>query len=500
MGIVNKLKEKLEHTHINIPPKNFHVGKGDFSTIKETIPTTIDTRTIYRNRFNNGVNLGALFVLEPWIFDSKLNECGGDCEFECISNMCKKKSSDEAVKRLQNHYETYISRINWDWLNKNGITALRVPIGYWHVDNGSFTDGLPFESLKGIYSQCKPWDTFKKLIERANQHKIGILIDIHGLPGGANTDSHSGEKSGNASFFQNSKYVDKMVNEVIPFIVKELPLHYENIIGLQIVNEAKFDEKGKDEQKYYEKAIKAINKIDPNLPIIISDGWWPEQWADWLQKTNSDSSVIVDTHIYRCFSDEDKSKSAEQIIKDLNKTVNLPYDKADFMVGEFSCVLDEQTWSKTKGDRKTWVEEFGKEQIKTFNKVASWGWFFWTLQFQWGDGGEWGIVPQVNNAAIPIRNKKQVNIDSGAIQSIVSEHVNYWDDKGDRFEHERFMDGLNQAIDDIKNFNKFDSSRIGRLHAWVATRRSQYIKEHGDSEFMWEWDQGYQRGLSEFNH
>ena len=489
MGIVNRLKQQFEHPHIVNPAKALHVARPP-SPIKSQADTSIDARTIYRNRFNNGVNLGSLFVLEPWIFDSKLNEFGGNCELEHINNICQKTSPNDAIQRLQNHYTEYINRIDWKWLSDVAhVTALRVPVGYWHVNNGFFTDGLPFQPLKQIYEQSKPWDMLKSLIEKANQYNIGILVDIHGLPGGANTDSHSGETSGNACFFSTSKYVNTMIENVIPFIVSDLSLRYENIIGIQVVNEAKFDEK----------AIRTINQIDPGLPIVISDGWWPQQWADWLEKKKFDTLVVIDSHVYRCFSDEDKSQSAEQIINNLSQSVNFPANKADFVVGEFSCVLDEQTWSKTNGDRQEWAKKFGNEQINVFRNVASWGWFFWTLQFQWGDGGEWGFVPQVNNGAIPVRNKSSISIDPVRIQEIISEHVKYWNGKGDRFEHERFEAGIKQAAEDIQNFDHFDHSRIGRIRSWMITRRAQHIQQYGDSEFIWEWEQGYQRGISEFN-
>lgn len=509
MGIVDKLKEKFEGTHIDtkieqkLPFHRHHDNKqSSFNSIQQ--PTSIDLgkRTIYRNRVNNGVNLGSLFVLEPWIFDSKLNENGGDCELTYLTKLIEKFDEGETIDRLSNHYDQYLDKIDWNWLVDVGtVTALRVPIGYWHVDNGRFVKNLPFQPLMNIYSQAKPWDFLKRLIQRASDYNVGILIDIHGLPGGANTDSHSGEINGKVKFFNTKKYVDVMINEVIPFVVKDLCQKYENIIGIQIVNEAKFDEKGRDEKKYYQGAITTINKLDSSLPIVISDGWWPDQWANWLQETGLDKIVIIDTHIYRCFSDDDKSKDANQIITNLQNTVNLPSDKADFMIGEFSCVLDEQTWKRTtKGDRQQWVKNFGNQQVKLFNQRASWGWFFWTLQFQWGDGGEWGFVPQINNGSIPVRNKKSINIDKSKIDSIISDHINYWNGKGNKFEHERFEDGIKKAIEDIESFDKFDNSRIGRLHSWIAIRRQEYIKDHGDSEFMWEWDQGYQRGITEFNH
>lgn len=488
----DKIKQKFEKAKGAFEPSN--------EGVSVSIPETggLSKKDIYRNRYNYGVNLGGFFVLEKWIFESVFDK-GGDNEFDAVSAQVNGSSVDEAAGKLAKHYDDYISRIDWNWLKEAGITSLRVPIGYWHVGNGRLLDGLPFEPLREVYSRAKPWDMLKNLINKAAEHDIGVLVDVHGLPGGANTDMHSGYRNNAPSFFNKGKYIDKMVNVVLPFICRDVCVNYENVIGLQIVNEAVFENSAQGQKNYYSRAVAALSQIDPGLPIVISDGWWPDQWADWLGQTNLTANVVVDSHVYRCFSEEDKAKNANQIINDLPGSINWPKDKADFVVGEFSCVLDGETWKKTSGNREEWVQKLGKVQTSTFANVASWGWFFWTLQFQYGDGGEWGLVPMVNRCAIPRRPKGSPSIDEHRIREIINEHINYWKDKGgDAMEHWRFEDGLRGAVADINAFAQFDNSRIGRWKALTMQRRAQYISQKGDSEYMWEWDQGFQRAMDEF--
>ncbi|QLG70433.1 hypothetical protein HG535_0A03720 [Zygotorulaspora mrakii] len=492
----HKIKQKFESA------KEHHGGNSQ-TNFGISIPTAgdISKREIYRNRYNHGVNLGSCFVNESWIYDT-IFEKGGDNEYDAVSRQVKETSVDEAAENLSRHYKEYISKIDWKWLKEEaGITALRVPVGYWHVGNGKFVKSLAFESLQNVYAKAKPWDAFKDLIKKAEENDIGILVDIHGLPGGANTDSHSGESVKTASFFGSRSYVDIMVNEVIPFIVTDVCQGNENIIGLQIVNEAAFDNDAKKQKKYYSRAVKSVKSIDESLPVVISDGWWPQQWSDWLEKEKLDTSVVIDSHVYRCFSDDDKSKNADSICKDIPNSINFPRDKADYVVGEFSCVLDGETWSKTKETRDECVKKFGNSEIKQFSQVASWGWFFWTLQFKYGDGGEWGLKPMTEKGAIPKRPKDaSIPPDENKIKDIIKEHNDYWKDKGgDKMEHWRFEDAIRCAIADIEAFHKFDGSRLGRWHAWSEQRKLQHIQEKGESDYIWEWKQGYQRALDEFN-
>jgi len=488
MTLFNSLKEKFE--------------KKDFT--KEIILSdalNVDRRTIYRNRVNYGVNLGSLFVLESWIYDDLFNEVGGcNSEFEAVSKCITKFGNNGTADRLRQHYESYLQKIDWNFLRNNAnITSIRVPIGYWHVNNGSFLNGLPFQPVAGVYAAAKPWDYVKQLITTASRYNISILVDVHGLPGGANSEAHSGMIQNPAVFFRTPRYVNKMCDEILPFITRDICVPYENIAGLQIVNEAYFDNTANDMKNYYARAVSSISKIDNNLPVVISDGWWPQQWSDWVSANNLAYNVVIDSHIYRCFSNEDKNKDAGTIINQLPQTVSFDKGKADFVVGEFSCVLDEETWKRTNGNRNVFISNFGTMQTSIFPKMASFGWYFWTLQFKWGDGGEWGFIPQVSKKNLQLRSKTVKNIDQNTVNKIIADHIQYWKGKGDRFEHWRFEDAIRQAVQDIQGFNSLANSKIGRWKSWTLRRRREYIASKGDSSFMWEWDQGYQRGLDEFN-
>ncbi|SCU80363.1 LADA_0B06876g1_1 [Lachancea dasiensis] len=491
--MLDKLKHKVEKLKIsnkkeeNVPD----MGKSD----------GLSRRDIYRNRYNYGVNFGSMFVQESYIYHDLFSEGGGN-EHEAVGALAAKSSTDEVAKKLQEHYSNYASDQDWEWLQKEaGVTAIRLPIGYWHVDNGRFiTSGMKFHDLKDVYKAAKPWDAVRSVIKKAADHKIGVLVDIHGLPGGANNDDHSGESNGGqAKFFASSDFVTSLVDDVIPFIVKDVCQPNENVIGLQVVNEAAFSDSAKAEKKFYAKAIQAVQKIDDSLPVVISDGWWPGQWADWLEDKKLTNSVVIDSHVYRCFSDDDKKKNAKQITDDLSKSLNLSSDKADYMVGEFSCVLDGQTWDKTKESRDECVAKFGQKQTQVFQDQASWGWFFWTFKFQEGDGGEWGFRPMVEKNCIPRRPRVDPATDDGKLQHIVDGHAAYWKDKGDKFEHWRFEEGLQAAVADVAAFNEFDHSRVGRTHYFTSLRKAQHVAAKGDSSFVWEWEQGYQQGLANFN-
>ena len=77
-------------------------------------------------------------------------------------------------------------------------------------------------------------------------------------------------------------------------------------------------------------------------------------------------------------------------------------------IRDSSCVIDGQSWDKTSGNRDDLVKKYGQAQTSIFQRQASWGWFFWTLQFESGDGGEWGYIPTVSYTHLDVYKRQLI--------------------------------------------------------------------------------------------
>lgn len=470
-----------------------------------------NTRQIYQNRENFGVNLGACFVLEKWIY----HELFGDTsvELEAVKQLVKKSGKDEARDKFENHWKNYMNDGDWNWLQDHGVTAVRVPLGYWEIDGGKYAKHTKFEKYaKDVYKNA--WSIFKsEFIEKANEKGIAVLIDIHGLPGGANGDSHSGEKEGGSAEFWGNQTLQLQMCDMMKFIAQDVK-NYDNIAGIQIVNESEFANDPKRQRYYYGAAINLIREADSTIPVVISDGWWPDQWVKWVQEKQKDGNigVVIDHHVYRCASDDDKKKSPKQIINDLDGDVltNLTDDGkgADFMIGEYSCVLDGQSWDKDNANAKRddFVKDFGHKQIEVFDQRAGFGSFFWTFKFQAGNGGEWDFKTMTNNNVIvnPINFKGKSVPDDGKRDEILNGefegHKRWWDENSpqETFEHDRYKEGFLAGWNDCKEFAQFNGSILGRKEAWKAARLQEHIKDKGKGKHLWEWEHGFDTAIRKF--
>jgi aryl-phospho-beta-D-glucosidase BglC (GH1 family) len=464
-------------------------------------------RAIYQSRQNFGVNFGSLFVLEKYIFDEMFID-GAGVELDAIKNYVNKNGIAETRNKMEQHWLNYCSDNDWAWLKEKGIQSVRIPIGYWIVSGGLFTKGTSFESISSVYINA--WNIFKQhYIEKAKAYQISILVDLHALPKGANTGDHSGEWFNEAGFWRDNHTIDLAVS-ICTFIARDLK-NYDNISGIQIVNESVFDNDAVGQKKYYTQAINAIRYENLDVPVVISDGWWTDQWIKFLNKSSKGNSgnlgIVIDDHIYRCFSADDKKKRVEQIINDLHHTVlNGLSEEADILIGEYSCVLDTHSWDNSKGvSRDEKVREYGNRQVEIFKDKAKAGFYFWTYKFQNGDGGEWGLCPMIDRGCIPTRNSfaslpSQQDFDA-IFNEAFQNHINYWrsQNPNEKYEFWRYQEGFITAWNDAATFANFNNSRIGRIVAWKYTRRDEHIKARGNNRFLWQWDAGFQEALDRFN-
>ena len=74
-----------------------------------------------------GVNLGSLFIVEPWMAGKEWASMGcGDSksEFDCVSKL----GQEAADKAFQKHWDTWITEEDWKWLSDIGINTVRIPV------------------------------------------------------------------------------------------------------------------------------------------------------------------------------------------------------------------------------------------------------------------------------------------------------------------------------------------------------------------------------------
>ncbi|WPK23269.1 hypothetical protein PUMCH_000504 [Australozyma saopauloensis] len=478
------------------------------------ISENISDKSFVQYRTNFGVNLGGCFVREKWMFENSMmgDEWNHKTELQALKLEVGARNHDGARDFLENFWRGFMNDGDWDWIRSKGMNSVRVPIGYWNIDGGNFTGGTKFAPYADIYRNS--WQIFKShFIEAAARFNISVLVDVHALPGGANADSHSGEEH-TADFWWDEGKQGLMV-DAVRFIARDLR-GYNNISGIQIVNEA-MDVKPKDSlYRYYERAMRAIREEDNSVPVVISDGWWTPNFTGWIKNLQGDDQnfgFILDAHCYRMVTGEDKGKSAQQITDDLegdfvngSKFITDEEKKVvDLMLGEFTCVLSGESWShsgvnpgeRNDPGRRELAARFGRKQIELALKRTPAAIYFWSYKFPY-DWGEWD-AREVFNGYI---GAPSVSMPPGGLFEELRDgeyngHIKYWTDKGLNYDFDRYKLGFEAGWSDAYAFAE-RGAMVGRKQALKFARKQQHIRERGNLGDIWQFEQGYDKALEHF--
>ncbi|CAK4032617.1 glycoside hydrolase family 5 [Lecanosticta acicola] len=485
-------------------------------------PTSSD---VFKYRYHHGVNLGSIFILERWLTGCMFNDKSqGTSELASVESWVQLEGTEAARNRFEKHWKEYVSDADLDWLKDVAkCTTVRLPIGYFTL-GAPYCKGTPFEHVAPVYQNA--WQAVRDLVKRCHARGIGTLIDLHGLPGGANGGEHSGTNSGKAGFWGSGKFRE-LATRCICFIVQQAR-NMEGVAGVQLVNEADTNAKGMYE--WYTTVLSETSKIDASMPIYISDGWDLTQAATWTQQLNSmarpnTSPVVIDTHLYWCFTPDDARKSPQQITGEVWTKLHenelkdgrvVDQGASQAVVGEYSCVLGEECWAKGGGEpREALCRKFGSAQSQRYQQRAG-GSFFWTSRMDWMPGGEWGFKQMTEQNAIvaPASLALEPGDVQGRINSASSQrdfrrgntwgaHCQYWDtNHPGHYEHERFARGWDVGFEDAAAFfgmrsqhGQRGADKIGMLDVWTLKR----LRESGQGgPFVWEYEDGFRQGIADF--
>ncbi|KAF2150031.1 glycoside hydrolase family 5 protein [Myriangium duriaei CBS 260.36] len=487
-------------------------------------------RDLYKYRFGHGTNLGSVFCLEAWLTGSMFPAGAGSSELAAVTASLQESGLDATIQKFESHWRNYISDGDLDWLvNEAQCNSVRLPIGYWTLGS-AYTRGTPFEPVARVYEHA--WTAVKDLITRCEARNIGVLVDFHGLPGGANGNDHSGTNSGRAELWENDSFKTLSV-DCLHFIASQLR-DVDNVIGIQICNEAEGSALNKGLWEFYDRAISAISTVDPSIPIYLSDAWnLPNALSAASGRNNMASNLnplVIDTHKYFCFSDVDTNKAPKQIIKESETTLSsLPTDEvhkrgaSPVVVGEYSCVMSETSWQQSPEQRNALVDSFGRAQSSHYNSSAM-GSYFWTYRMDWMPGGEWGFKEQVTKGHIRCPQhlqwtRWQVRLQAKRArdnalrrrEETVRSHCEYWDKNyPGEYDHGLFERGWDTGFEDAAALFEMRETmvhldggedaiiggdKLGSIDLWVL-KRLRDAKVEG--RFVWEFEHGIRQGLRDF--
>lgn len=296
-----------------------------------------------------------------------------------------------------------------------------------------------------------------------------------------------------------------------------------NVVGLELLNEPKNDNRL---QGFYDSLIQQCRSITgPHFPIYVSDAWDTAHYS--VYAGGKPDFVVVDHHLYRCFTPEDKALTGVQHAQKLRNEFAGTFAnwcnaaRGGLVVGEWSAALDD--WNKGMSDteRDRNKREFVAAQLELYNKYSA-GWWFWTLKK--GDGWDagWSAKDAVTAQILPgwvgsgrfkgtpAQSTKDKAMTQGqselpgleksqSTSSCPDAHTSYWNANGGAPNPQVYSPGFSQGWDDAIIFLSHCSgvSELGFLARWCDRRKAEYEQSHGSlGAAAWEWEHGFREGVA----
>lgn len=277
----------------------------------------------------------------------------------------------------------------------------------------------------------------------------------------------------------------------------------ENVVGLQLLNEP---QPHHSLEEWYSSTIDEIRRVAPTLPLYIHDAWDTAKYASFVGRRAESDFVVVDHHLYRCFTSSDQTLSGDEHARALHANMNGELaDRANscrgnFIVGEFSAALNPASLrSGEAGEQDRQRRAFARAELELFERHCS-GWFFWTYKKDGWDAG-WSLRDTIRAEIMPAWYGTKINPEKSIINDTARRdsakdkalqgHTSYWGQYKGKYEHWRFEDGFIRGWEDAYAFFSLTVGRsiseIGFKGQWAKRRAAAHAQEKGHSGSIWEF-------------
>ncbi|EPS42511.1 hypothetical protein H072_3516 [Dactylellina haptotyla CBS 200.50] len=371
-----------------------------------------------------GVNAGGWLVLEPWITPSLWaywnNNPGAGPVDEY--HLCQRWGKVDCLRRLQRHWDTFMTQADFQKMAARGLNTVRIPIGYWAF---TLLPGDPYVQGQQAY--------LDRAIGWARSAGLKVWIDLHGAPGSQNGFDNSGLRD--QINWQKGDTIGQTLGVLRQIASKYSKAPYsDTVVVIELLNEPLGPNLDftKLRQFYYDGFGNVRNY--GSTWIAISDAF--KQVSQWNGILNSNTQkVLLDHHHYQVFSPGEVSRSFDQQISVACGARTETQGSRDkyVVVGEWSgAMTDCAKWlngfnryaryegrfpgswwvgscsgnhwgdlTKMSWTQKQNLRKYIEAQILSWETAA--GWIFWTWKAEGGNMNDdwnmsklfdWGLIPR----------------------------------------------------------------------------------------------------------
>ncbi|KAJ3299654.1 hypothetical protein HK104_007873 [Borealophlyctis nickersoniae] len=356
-----------------------------------------------------GVNLGSMFIIEPWMLPNEWASMGGSgscSEFDLWS-----KNLPGTPAAFKKHWETWVTIDDiYNLVYDYGINTFRIPLGYWIVEeltyygDGSGREPFPLGGYPYLL-RVLSW------IKGAGANAILVL---HGAPGGQVNNAFTGQCNPNPGFYNSYNY-----GRALKWARNMTRLaHNEGkgvVIGIEAVNEPETDPaKTPGLGQYYTDFANAVRDEESKMGVqcgptsvgvkpyndcvnlVFMDNHW--QWGNHANPADScRGHCIYDDHNYACFGGPPSQSLAgykSWFCNDNRLDQNAQARNTPTITMEWSLC---NNFGASVSDMTTIAKQ---QMYKYTSGSAAKGWMFWNFKVE-NRGKDWDYRSAVDAGIMP---------------------------------------------------------------------------------------------------
>ncbi|MBM0799891.1 hypothetical protein D0399_06225, partial [Staphylococcus epidermidis] len=302
----------------------------------------------------------------------------------------------EAKKKLNTYANNHWTDEDFQNVKDMGLNTIRLPINYINVTN--YKKGM---DPKDVEMNSHSFDAIDKFVEKAKEHGLYVIIDLHGAPYSQNGEEHSadsnhGNKDNGESWdghFWDTDDQDASTSKKVADaqgktkeILHNIAKHYKDedaIAGYDVLNEPKGQSEASHKPKpdpqvnqFYKDAVKSIRDSGDKHIIFLEGIWNPDNLKDPSYYKDTAHNLVYEYHNYATKEDGSVRESFDKKLDNIkNSKFNVPS-----YLGEFSIQSMKDGPNANSDDLKHIVNKANKNNLS---------WTIWNNDVQ-GDGN-WGV-------------------------------------------------------------------------------------------------------------
>merc|ERR1711970_478837 len=398
-----------------------------------------------------GVNAGGWLLLEPWITPYLFEEVNyGDNLDKIVDEYTYAEIVDPDFykSRLKLHWDTFVTREDFEKVSSAGVTHVRIPVGYWYWD---VEEGEPFPSPNIDDSDDRsPLFYLKRAIVWLDELNMKAEIDLHAGPGSQNGFDNSGRRGDigwvteeypedNHNVVRTINIIDKIAENMKRWVVEGV-FRQETLYGISLLNEPggwwdKVWSACKGE--LYPLGYEAIRKhFEEGVVVNLQQAFRPaSDYYGFMPQSDGYKDISVDMHRYQCFDEywagqadssdgwwnhiDASCRTHEENInatwptfcgefslavtdcqKYLNGGYSTPYIPP--LASETACQYYNSNWDTYNDYYKDFLGQYFLAQIDAYEYGENGaGWFMWTMKTENNCAPEWDFIFLLEKGVIP---------------------------------------------------------------------------------------------------